>query len=684
VSDVPSPLGRPRCPGQRRRGWRALRIVLVLGAGGSLLGFLGLGCQAGRPGSPRAIERFYPPAPQPPRVIALGTFRGGPPPSPAEVDWAIFLFGAPPSPPLTIANPLGLAVDQDSMLICDGVLGALLRWDLNTAQFSVQDFKPPLPYPFAIEVTPGGDWLVCDREGVHRVARGCVTGTYRPPQEPFRPGGVLGVDGRVWVTNVVGHCIEIFDAESCQHLQSVFGADQPETQLAWPTALARMPDGNVCVVDVLKNRVQVFSPEGQWLRSIGRPGDSVGEFGRPKHVAVGPDGAVFVTDAFSQRVHVFTSDGQPLLAFGEPGSGIGALTLPAGIAISARPLPADVALPADAAPAYYVLVAEQLNQPGIRVYAWLAGALEPAGGPLPLGEALTWQPSFPGSAAINPHWDPQRCTTCHTAAGGQLMPIPPEETDALCLSCHDGVRAPAEPHPIGRKADTELVDTPDDWPAFGGVIGCLTCHDILRHCHEAARRPAVNSVLLRNWDPQRPLEYCGNCHKVDVGRFSPHRQRDATGRVREDACLFCHTRHPEIPPDGRRTFQPHLRVETSELCLNCHTRHWDLSPLGHVDRPVSPKIRQWMLMRELGFKTDADVRELGRMAREMDRPPARLPLGQEREGTEIVTCYTCHNPHYAGLFPPGSELGALAADRLDRASALRTDWIDLCSECHQR
>jgi hypothetical protein len=693
VPDVPSPVGHAQRlktahsgpPSRAGRAARSLRILLLLAAFGGLLGLIALGCHEGqRQASPGAPSRLYPPPPQPPRVIALGTFRGATPPSSAQVDWSMFLFGAAPSPPLTVANPVGVAVAGQNVLICDSVLGIVLRWDAGLDQIATEDFQPPLTYPFAVDVTPAGTELICDRQGAHRVTPdGCITGTYRLIDEPFRPGGVLGVGDRVWVSNLARHCIEVFDAATCEHQQSIFGLSEGEGQLAWPTALARTPDGNVCVVDVLKNRVQVFSPAGRWLRSIGGPGDSTGEFGRPKCVAVAPDGVVFVTDAFSQRVQAFAADGKPLLAFGEPGSGIGALTLPAGIAVSTTPLPAELALPAGASPAYYVLVAEQLNHPGIRVYAWLRGSLETPAGALPTGEAVTWKPSFPGAAALNPHWNPARCTSCHTAVGDRLLPIAPEAIDGLCLSCHDGVKAPADPHPIGRKAETEQVHTPENWPTVDGVIGCLTCHDIQRHCDVSARRPAVNPMLLRNWDPQRPLEYCSNCHVSEVGRFSPHRQRDATGRVREDACLFCHTRRPEIPADGRRTFKPHLRTETSQLCLNCHSRHWDLSPLGHVDRPVTPKIRHWMLMRELSLETEADTQQLGHLARQTERPPARLPLGH-RQGKEIVTCYTCHNPHYAGLFPPCSELGARATNPLDRTSALRTNWIDLCSECHQR
>jgi len=612
-------------------------------------------------------------------VVALGTLQGATPPSATEIKLSMFLFGAEPIPPLTIANPAGLATHEDSIWICDKAVNAVFRWAADEDKVTEEQFDPPLDHPFAIDVTPEGERLICDHVGVRRVGgNGRTLRTYNFTEGKYRPGGVLGVGEAVWVTNVALNRIEVFDAAGGQHLRSIGEWGQGPGQFILPRNMARTPSGNVCVVDVLNNRVQILAPDGRWLRDIGRPGDSVGSFGRPKDVAVGPDGTVFVTDAFSQRIHAFTLDGDPLLAFGEPGSGIGALTEPSGIATSSVAPRTPYPLPDDEEASYYVMVAEQLNEPGIRVYACLRPPPggEAAAAPLPGAGTGRHQPhAWPGP---NPHWKPTTCTTCHQAEDDRMLPIPPADIDALCLSCHDGTKAPADPHPIGRKATTDLVTTPPDWPTVEGTISCLTCHDIQRHCDRSAKRPEVNPILLRNYDPQRRLEYCTNCHRSDVGgRFSPHRQRDATGRIREDACLFCHTKQPDVPEDGRRRFEPHLRVESSELCLNCHARHWDLSPLGHVDRPITPRIRQWMLVRELSLTSSAPIEQLMKEAEKSNRQPARLPLGHNK-----VTCYTCHNPHYTGLFPPDSELGALASDPQDRRSALRTNWIDLCSECH--
>ena len=509
-------------------------------------------------------------------------------------------------------------------------------------------------------------------------SQGNVECSYRLDEGGYKPAGVLAVGDAVWISNDAQNCIEVFDAASGQHRRSIGKLGHAPGEFNLPRSLARGSDDDAYIVDMLNNRVQVLSADGTWLRNIGQAGDSVGCFGRPKDVAVGPDGTIFVTDAFSQRVHAFAPDGQPLLAFGEPGSGVGELTLPNGIAISTIAPGAERALPPGAEPKYYVLVAEQLNRPGVRVYAWL-GAQEDKSGEHSAARAAPARTNAPASAVPNPHWAPDGCASCHQLDGGRPVPILRERVDAVCTSCHDGVKATPDPHPIGRPATSDIVKTPADWPTVDGAIGCLTCHDLSPQCAANGQRPAEHR-MLRGYDPQRPLAYCSTCHLADMGgRFSPHRQRDASGRIRDDACLFCHTERPEIPPDGRRQFKPKLRVESSELCLNCHKKHWDLSPLGHVDRPVTPRIRQWMLMRELGRGNRHDPSESARLAAESGREPARLPLGNN-----CVTCYTCHNPHYTGLFPPDSELGAMADNPQDRVSALRADWIDLCSECHSR
>ncbi len=681
--DLPPSLERRPAPRAPRRGrWLGLALVAAVAA----LLALPAGCRYEQSGwQTRRDARFYPPAPQAPCVVALGTLRGQPAPTPSEVQLSMLLFGTEPPGPLAVVNPTDVACRDDLLLICDAMLATVLQWRLGPqGGLVLTSFDPPLEQPRQVAFDPDGNMLICQQSSVVRIdPAGREIGTYVRPDEPFRPADALVVDDQLWVSNTLGHTIDVFDLDSGQYRRSIGGRGSGPGRFMMPRGLALTPKGEVCVVDMLNRRVQVLDRSGRHLRDIGQPGDTPGCLGRPRDVAVGPDGAIFVTDAFAQRVHVFDRDGAVLLSFGEPGSGLGELTLPNGIAVT-RVLPqADLDVPADLDAQYYVLVAEQLDQAGVRVYAWLGTTAQEVRPPEPATPVVRWVPPDPQRVAENPHWKPDRCEVC--PEDGRLEPIPFPQAEAQCLECHDGIGAPADPHPIGRPASRAGTVVPEGWPTHEDRIGCLTCHDVQAQCRRNVERPVGLGVLmLRNYDPQRRLEYCATCHQSDVGqRFSPHRQRDAQGRIREDACLFCHTRRPEIPADGRRRFEPALRNESSRLCLNCHTRHWDLSPQGHVDRPVTPAIRRWMLMWDLSREYDLPPAELRKLAGDTSRRPRQLPLG-EKDNREVVTCYSCHNPHYEGLFPAGSELAARARNPQDREAALRADWVNLCSHCHQR
>jgi hypothetical protein len=70
------------------------------------------------------------------------------------------------------------------------------------------------------------------------------------------------------------------------------------------------PQGNIYVDDMSNGRVQVFDPNGAFLRTIGRPGQGPGEFENPTLIRFGGrEGHLHVMDRY-QRINLF--DGQGL------------------------------------------------------------------------------------------------------------------------------------------------------------------------------------------------------------------------------------------------------------------------------------------------------------------------------------------------------------------------------------
>lgn len=104
-------------------------------------------------------------------------------------------------------------------------------------------------------------------------------------------------------------------------------------QFNHPTDLAVNRAGEIVVSDALNFRVQIFSPDGRFLRSFGKAGDSPGYFNRPKGVAVDSDNNIYVVDTLFDNVQIFDIQGRLLLSFGSAGQGPGEFWMPSGIHI---------------------------------------------------------------------------------------------------------------------------------------------------------------------------------------------------------------------------------------------------------------------------------------------------------------------------------------------------------------
>ena len=107
-------------------------------------------------------------------------------------------------------------------------------------------------------------------------------------------------------------------------------------EFRYPSFVDVAPDGTVYVTDSMNGRIQAFDATGEFLRIIGRMGDTPGSLARPKGVAVDSEGHVYVVDAAFSNVQIFDSGGKLLLPFASLGTGPGLLYMPLGISIDDR------------------------------------------------------------------------------------------------------------------------------------------------------------------------------------------------------------------------------------------------------------------------------------------------------------------------------------------------------------
>jgi len=93
--------------------------------------------------------------------------------------------------------------------------------------------------------------------------------------------------------------------------------------LRFPQTVAIGPDRSVYVGDQSSSVVQVFTPEGQFVREVGLAGLRPGEFTSVGAVAVAGDGSLFVASSGHSRIDRFGADGRLIHSFGSRGTAVG-------------------------------------------------------------------------------------------------------------------------------------------------------------------------------------------------------------------------------------------------------------------------------------------------------------------------------------------------------------------------
>ncbi len=166
------------------------------------------------------------------------------------------------------------------------------------------------------------------------------------------PGGIaIGPEGAAYVADSGNNRIAVFSPEGV-FLRAfgegvVDGAEAPQVcttatsclpgkasaaagGMSAPEDVAFGPGGELYVADRNNSRIDVYTPEGAFLRSFGE-----GELAEPEGLGSGSDGELYVADTGSDRVVVFMSSGGFVRAFGTSGEGAGEIDGPHDVVTSA-------------------------------------------------------------------------------------------------------------------------------------------------------------------------------------------------------------------------------------------------------------------------------------------------------------------------------------------------------------
>jgi DNA-binding beta-propeller fold protein YncE len=106
---------------------------------------------------------------------------------------------------------------------------------------------------------------------------------------------------------------------------------EDEGDFVWPAGLAVDSQQNVFVTDEWLNRVNVYTANGEYLRTCGTSGNGDGQFNRPSGIAIDGNDDLYISDSLNHRVQKLSNDGRYINQRGRQGTEAGEFNSPWGI-----------------------------------------------------------------------------------------------------------------------------------------------------------------------------------------------------------------------------------------------------------------------------------------------------------------------------------------------------------------
>lgn len=172
-----------------------------------------------------------------------------------------------------------------------------------------------IPTPRAMCVDPKDNLLVVDDAGRVLIfdKNGKLTKKWMmPATELGHPEGILVLkDGRIAVPDTHYSQVVIFKPDG--QVDKIFGKKSTdEGDFGSPVGIAEDPEGNLYVCEYgFSDRVQKFTKDGNFIQAIGKAGMEPDEFQRPSSL-IHLNGNIYVTDAVHNRIQIYTDQGKYL------------------------------------------------------------------------------------------------------------------------------------------------------------------------------------------------------------------------------------------------------------------------------------------------------------------------------------------------------------------------------------
>ena len=302
------------------------------------------GCQSVEVVQPVSEPVFFPPPPEVPRLQFLTSFSGPEDFGSRAINSLERFVLDKPEAMKGISMPYGMALFEGKLYVCDVVRKMIAVFDLRNRTFSYLSRDRRLKKPVNIFIDDNGCKYVADPTAglVFVFDRDENLINILGQQLKINPIDVVVRGDLCYVTDytsnqvivltkVTGHEIMRVGLRRSTKLRVQPEPEVPPGEIYLISDLALDQQGNLYVTDKAGGRITQFNRYGIFKRTIGRLGDNIDEFVRPKGIAIDRENRIWVVDAATEVAKIYNEQGQLLLFFGLPGNKPGMMNLPAAI-----------------------------------------------------------------------------------------------------------------------------------------------------------------------------------------------------------------------------------------------------------------------------------------------------------------------------------------------------------------
>ncbi len=304
------------------------------------------GCQSAQYEQQTAKPIFFPNPPEMPRLQFLKSYSGPDDLGTVKASaFEKFILGEQETME-GISKPYGVAISRGKVYVCDVGKRMVEMLDLENGTFGYLTKDQRLLNPVNIYI---------DDDDIKYVADPTVGAVFVFDQNnnlvdmlgkelKINPIDVVVRGNRCYVTDFGSNRVFVLDRTTGSEIARI-GKERktdrninsigelPAGEFSLISDLALDQQGNVYVTDKAAGRITLFDQAGKFIKTIGRIGQNIDEFVRPKGIAIDKENRIWIVDASTEVAKIYNQQAQLLLFFGLPGNEPGMMNLPAKIVL---------------------------------------------------------------------------------------------------------------------------------------------------------------------------------------------------------------------------------------------------------------------------------------------------------------------------------------------------------------